>query len=108
LAIVVSIEGWNAIANRSPQFDGCSFEFGPVSVRDLQYSKTTYNNGSRSSGMVTVKRNVADWVKCIIYRKDRGHPIAVTTYFDEALPVRNLGNHADANVTKPRVCELRP
>lgn len=106
LAIVVSIEGWNAIANRSPQFDGCSFEFGPVSVRDLQYSKTTYNNGSRSSGMVTVKRNVADWVKCIIYRKDRGHPIAVTTYFDEAftgsepwatMPMQMLQNRAFVN-----------
>ena len=106
LAIVVSIEGWNAIANRSPQFDGCSFEFGPVSVRDLQYSKTTYNNGSRSSGMVTVKRNVADWVKSIIYRKDRGHPIAVTTYFDEAytgsepwatMPMQMLQNRAFVN-----------
>lgn len=106
LAIVVSIEGWNAIANRSPQFDGCSFEFGPVSVRDLQYSKTTYNNGSRSSGMVTVKRNVTDWVKCIIYRKDRGHPIAVTTYFDEAftgsepwatMPMQMLQNRAFVN-----------
>ena len=106
LAIVVSIEGWNAIANRSPQFDGCSFEFGPVSVRDLQYSKTTYNNGSRSSGLVTVKRNVADWVKCIIYRKDRGHPIAVTTYFDEAftgsepwatMPMQMLQNRAFVN-----------
>ena len=106
LAIVVSIEGWNAIANRSPQFDGCSFEFGPVSVRDLQYSKTTYNNGARSSGLVTVKRNVADWVKCIIYRKDRGHPIAVTTYFDEAftgsepwatMPMQMLQNRAFVN-----------
>lgn len=106
LAIVVSIEGWNAIANRSPQFDGCSFEFGPVSVRDLQYSKTTYNNGSRSSGMVTVKRNVADWVKCIIYRKDRGHPTIITTYFDEAytgsepwatMPMQMLQNRAFVN-----------
>lgn len=106
LAIVVSIEGWNAIANRSPQFDGCSFEFGPVNVRDLQYSKTTYNNGSRSSGMVTVKRNVADWVKCIIYRKDRGHPTIITTYFDEAytgsepwatMPMQMLQNRAFVN-----------
>lgn len=106
LAIVVSIEGWNAIANRSPQFDGCSFEFGPVNVRDLSYSKTTYNHGQKTNNMVTVKRSVADWVKCIVYRKDRTHPIVITTFFDEAytgsepwatMPMQMLQNRAFVN-----------
>lgn len=106
LAIVVSIEGWNAIANRSPQFDGCSFEFGPVTVRDLSYSKTSYNHGQKTNNMVTVKRSVADWVKCIVYRKDRTHPIVITTFFDEAytgsepwatMPMQMLQNRAFVN-----------
>lgn len=106
LAIVVSIEGWNAIANRSPQFDGCSFEFGPVTVRDLSYSKTSYNHGQKTNNMVTVKRSVADWIKCIVYRKDRSHPVCVTTFFDEAytgsepwatMPMQMLQNRAFVN-----------
>ncbi len=109
LAIVVSIEGWNAIANRSPQFDGCSFEFGPVTVRDLSYSKTSYNHGQKTNNMVTVKRSVADWIKCIVYRKDRSHPVCVTTFFDEAytgsepwatMPMHMLQNRAFVNAVR--------
>lgn len=39
LVNVVSIEGWNAIAQRSPVFDGFEFEFGPFSERELIYKK---------------------------------------------------------------------
>lgn len=106
LAIVVSIEGWNAIANRSPQFDGCSFEFGPFTTRELSYNKITYNRGTKTTNNVTVKRSVADWVKCIVYRKDRAHPIVITTFFDEAytgsepwatMPMTMLQNRAFVN-----------
>lgn len=106
LAIVVSIEGWNAIANRSPQFDGCSFEFGPFTTRELSYNKITYNRGTKTTNNVTVKRSVADWVKCIVYRKDRTHPIVITTFFDEAytgsepwatMPMTMLQNRAFVN-----------
>lgn len=106
LAIVVSIEGWNAIANRSPQFDGCSFEFGPFTTRELSYNKITYNRGTKTNNNVTVKRSVADWVKCIVYRKDRAHPIVITTFFDEAytgsepwatMPMTMLQNRAFVN-----------
>lgn len=106
LAIVVSIEGWNAIANRSPQFDGCSFEFGPFTTRELSYNKITYNRGTKTNNNVTVKRSVADWVKCIVYRKDRTHPIVITTFFDEAytgsepwatMPMTMLQNRAFVN-----------
>ena len=84
LVIVVSIEGWNAIAQRSPSFDGFEFEFGPESVRELVYKKTAFINGRKTDTNVTIKRTVADWVRCIIYRKDRGHPIKITTFFEEA------------------------
>lgn len=106
LAIVVSIEGWNAIANRSPQFDGCSFEFGPFTTRELSYNKISYNRGTKTNNNVTVKRSVADWVKCIVYRKDRTHPIVITTFFDEAytgsepwatMPMTMLQNRAFVN-----------
>lgn len=106
LAIVVSIEGWNAIANRSPQFDGCSFEFGPFTTRELSYNKITYNRGTKTTNNVTVKRSVADWVKCIVYRKDRTHAIVITTFFDEAytgsepwatMPMTMLQNRAFVN-----------
>lgn len=109
LVNVVSIEGWNAIAQRSPEFDGFEFEFGPESVRELVYKKTTFINGRKTDTNVTNKRTVADWVRCIIYRKDRGHPIKITTFFDEAytgsepwatMPMHMLQNRAFVNAVR--------
>ena len=109
LAIVISIDGWNAIANRSPQFDGMEFEFGPVRERELNFVKTSYSGGQRSKVTTNVKRTVADWIKCIVYRKDRTHPVCVTTFFDEAYtgsepwanqPMQMLQNRAFVNSIK--------
>jgi phage recombination protein Bet len=50
---VVGVDGWSRIINRAPEFDGIEFE----------------QNG--------------DSCTCIIYRKDRAHPIKVTEYMDE-------------------------
>ena len=109
LAIVISIDGWNTIANRSPQFDGMDFEFGPVRERELNFVKTSYSNGQRSKVTTNVKRTVADWIKCIVYRKDRTHPVCVTTFFDEAYtgsepwanqPMQMLQNRAFVNSIK--------
>lgn len=50
---VVGVDGWSRIINSHPQFDGMDFE---------------QNNESCT---------------CIIYRKDRGHPIRVTEWLDE-------------------------
>lgn len=109
LVIVVSIEGWNAIAQRSPSFDGFEFEFGPESVRELVYKKTAFINGRKTDTNVTIKRTVADWVRCIIYRKDRGHPIKITTFFEEAytgsepwatMPMHMLQNRAFVNAVR--------
>ena len=50
---VVGVDGWSRIINQHPQFDGMDFE------RD------------------------AESCTCIIYRKDRSHPIKVTEFMDE-------------------------
>lgn len=109
LVNVVSIEGWNAIAQRSPVFDGFEFEFGPFSERELIYKKTGFVNGHKSEANVTIKRSVASWVKCIVFRKDRAHPIVITTFFDEAytgsepwatMPMHMLQNRAFVNAVR--------
>ena len=50
---VVGVDGWARIVNENPQFDGMDFEFSD------------------------------DSCTCIIYRKDRNHPIRVTEYMNE-------------------------
>lgn len=50
---VVGVDGWSRIINGHPQFDGMDFE------------------------------QDAESCTCIIYRKDRGHPIKVTEYMAE-------------------------
>ena len=50
---VVGVDGWSRIINGHPQFDGMDFE------------------------------QDAESCTCIIYRKDRGHPIKVTEYMSE-------------------------
>jgi phage recombination protein Bet len=52
---VVSVDGWARIINEHPQFDGVSFSYDD------------------STGAMT----------CVIYRKDRAHPIQVTEYMAE-------------------------
>jgi len=56
---VVSVDGWNNLANSHPQMDGMEFEFGHGEKGEL-ISCT-----------------------CIIYRKDRSKPIKVTEYLSE-------------------------
>lgn len=106
---IISIEGFTEIANRNPNYDGVDFELGPLVEKELTYSKNDYFNGQRTTKLVTVKRKVADWIKCIIYRKDRNHPVSVTTFFDESntgtepwatKPMQMLQNRAFANSVK--------
>jgi phage recombination protein Bet len=56
---VVSVDGWNNMANSHPQMDGMEFEFDHAA------------NGSLVS------------CTCIVYRKDRSRPIRVTEYLSE-------------------------
>ena len=106
---IISIEGFTEIANRDPAYDGVEFEIGPMAEKELSYTKNEFSNGQKSQKIVTVKRKVADWIKCIIYRNDRNHPVSVTTFFDESntgtepwatKPMQMLQNRAFANSVK--------
>lgn len=61
---VVGVDGWSRIINNNPQFDGMDFEQNDESCT------------------------------CIIYRKDRGHPIKVTEWMSECKrPVKPWQSH---------------
>ena len=57
---VVSVDGWARIINTHQQFDGMEFFEGESNAK-----------------------NMPSWIECVIYRKDRAHPIKVKEYFDE-------------------------
>lgn len=63
---VVGVDGWSRIINEHPQFDGIEFVESPDSVPVEQTGKSC-----------------PTWIECIIYRKDRRHPIKIREYFDE-------------------------
>lgn len=52
---VVGVDGWSRIINTHPQFDGMDFE----------------------------EAEDGAWIKCVIYRKDRSHPIAAKEWLAE-------------------------
>lgn len=52
---IVSVDGWSRIMNEHEQFDGMEF----IEVED------------------------ASWVECVIYRKDRSHPLRAREYLAE-------------------------
>lgn len=61
---VIGVDGWNRIANEHPSMDG--FEF-------RQPEETVTCNGHKCP----------EWIECLIYRKDRSHPVVVREYIDE-------------------------
>ena len=52
---VVGYDGWQKLANRNPQYDGCDF----------------------------VEADDGSWCECRIYRKDRSHPTALREWLEE-------------------------
>ena len=63
---VVSVEGWNRIANENPMFNGV----------DFKYSKEAVKYEDANSPVHT-------WIEAILYRKDRKRPIHIREYVDE-------------------------
>ena len=63
---VVSVDGWNRIANEHPHFDGVEFEYSIDVVRP------------EGAGA-----HCHAWIETILYRKDRKHPTRVREYLDE-------------------------
>ncbi|WP_347990266.1 phage recombination protein Bet [Methylomonas sp. AM2-LC] len=62
---VVSIDGWLRIINQHPMMDGMNFE--------NSNNWLTPDNGKTSP----------EWMECILYRKDRNHPVRIKEYLDE-------------------------
>lgn len=63
---VVSVDGWNRIANENPLFDGVEFVY---SQSVIQFEGAT--------------APVHTWIEAVLYRKDRSHPIRIREYADE-------------------------
>ena len=60
---IVSVDGWTKIINNHPQLDGFEFEVG--------------------GDFKVMDANSEAYTTCIMYRKDRKHPIKVTEYLSE-------------------------
>ena len=63
---VISVDGWTAIMNSYPQSDGMEFSYPDELMAFDDDMKPCHS-----------------WMECIIYRKDREHPIRVREYLDE-------------------------
>jgi phage recombination protein Bet len=62
---VVGVDGWNRIAQQHPQFDGVEFRYSDDEV--------VPDGGKKCP----------TWVECVVYRKDREHPVVIREYLDE-------------------------
>jgi len=62
---VVGVDGWSRIINQHPMFNGMEFR--------------------TSETMVTMSeaRPAPEWMECVIYRKDRDHPVVIREWLDE-------------------------
>ena len=84
---IVGLDGWSRLINDHPQFDGMDFE--------MSQEQTIVDKHAKSC---------PEWIKCVMYRKDRAHPIAVTEYLDEVYRpafVKNKGQPGEYVVSGP-------
>ena len=77
---VVGVDGWSRIINSHPQFDGMEFKYS---------EETTTHAGSNTKAH--------EWVECVIYRKDRSHPIVAREYLDEVYRPPFKGKFGEVN-----------
>jgi phage recombination protein Bet len=73
---VVGVDGWSRIINQNDQFDGMEFRSADTQIT-LDDAKAC-----------------PEWMECIIYRRDRTHPVKITEYLDEVYrpPFEGMGN----------------
>lgn len=62
---VVSVDGWSRIINQHPDMDGLEFIYSDDLI-DLPDAKPC-----------------SAWIECVIYRKDRTHPVRIKEFLDE-------------------------
>nr|WP_067287063.1 phage recombination protein Bet [Marinobacterium profundum] len=74
---VVGVDGWSRIINQHDQFDGMEFRSADTRVTP---------EGAKEC---------PEWMECIIYRRDRSHPVKITEYLDEVYrpPFEGMGNN---------------
>lgn len=77
---VVGVDGWSRIINNHPQFDGMEFKYS---------EETTTPAGSNTKAH--------EWVECVIYRKDRSHPIVAREYLNEVYRPPFKGKFGEVN-----------
>ena len=81
---VVGVDGWSRIINENSNFDGMEF--------------------NQSENMIVSEANehkpVPEWIECVMYRKDRKHPIKVKEYFDEVYRAPFVKNKGRTNESK--------
>jgi len=77
---VVGVDGWSRIINDHPQFDGMEFR---------QSEKTVRMDGA--------KVDAPEWMECIMFRKDRSHPVVIREYLDEVYrqPFKNASGYTN-------------
>lgn len=82
---VVGVDGWSRIINQHDQFDGMEF---------LTSDNKVTPDGAKES---------PEWMECIIYRRDRSHPVKITEYLDEVYrpPFEGNGKNGPYRVDGP-------
>lgn len=83
---VVGVDGWSRIINAHPQYDGIEFVYADKMVR-----------------MEGANVDCPEWIECVIYRKDRSHPIRIKEFIDEVYraPVTKQGSKGLYSVNGP-------
>ncbi len=64
---VVGVDGWSRIINTNKDFNGLEFRYSTETIDTLEGQSHA----------------APEWCECVIYRKDRDHPIVVREYLDE-------------------------
>lgn len=72
---VVGLDGWSRIINSNPMFDGMEFIESEEIVSSSEH------------------KDCPAWIECVIYRKDRNHPIKVRERFAECYRPPFKGNY---------------
>lgn len=62
---IVGVDGWARIINEHPEFDGMEFKQSENLIENAEH------------------KTCPEWIECVMYRKDRSHPISTREYLDE-------------------------
>lgn len=75
---VIGVDGWSRIINSHDEFDGMEFR-----------------QSDEMRQMEPASKEAPAWMECVIYRKDRQHPVVVREYLDEVYRPVFKGKYGD-------------